>query len=1131
MLLLSLSVTVSAELRINEILFNPPGTTDFPNEYIELRGTPNLVLPPGTYLVAVEGDANGNPGTVQNVFNLAGRAIGGNGFLVLLQKTNSYTPNSGATALVNRDSGIGWGSGSTSSVGHRGEGGQTDLENPSVTFFLIQTTNSPAPGADIDSDNDGAPDGPVFASWTILDSVGVLDGDGPGDVAYGAINFRRSTAPGNGAVAAGTIVPVTFTPSYVGRAGNSTGSAAADWVAGDNLAGAAPNWILGSVANTHPAALAGAPLNHLGGPNFGADALPGVVISQTAGSTDVTEGGGTDSYTIALNTSPIGPVVIQVESSGQTEISTDAGLTFSHARTLTFNIASSRTVTVRALADHLVDTSPHLSAITHTLTSTADRNQYPLATLAPSVVVNITESDSVLLSELKVNPPGTDDEPNEFVEIRGGPNTLLTNVYFLVIEGDAGVNPGKADLVLDLTSRRLGSSGLLLIAARGHPYVVPDGTTILTDTNLNALGGALGNGAVSFLLVSSPAQIVSGEDLDNGDNGILEGLPKGTTILDAVGWTGGGTNDIVYGGAVLSQRSGVPDAATRFSFDSTPRSAAAWFCGDLAGSAGDTLIYDKKNVSANFPAGTPLTPGIFNNSAPSLSPLTAISGVIGDPNNPTITFTVSDAETDPGNLLVTAVSSNPLVVPNENLTISAGLGGRRALAIQPIGVGYSRITLTVADDDLEVRAGFSYAASAQERPGGRFHAGTSDGSTAIPIDANLMFVGDDENQVLRLYRRHESGLPLSQFDMTPFLDLVDIENGTAREVDIEASTRVGSRLFWMGAHSHANIGEMRLNRGRIFATDIVGAGGETALTYAGRYDYLKEDLVSWDRNNLHGKGADYFGLAASAADGVEPKLPDGSGFNLEGLAMAPGSVTAAYVACRAPIVAATNRNYALIIPVLNFTTLAISGAGPGSAVFGDPIEMDLYGRGIRSLEGSAGGYMLIGGPAGDLPGDYPQDFRLYTWTGHPLEAPQQRAADLAGLNPEGVIELPPSPWTAESTVDIVSDNGKKVYYDDGIIAKHLTEPNFKKFRSDTVRLGEIVKPAPWILSTRISEGGVILTWRALKGERYRVQCTSDFAAEAWSDLPGEVLADGPIATKVDGVDPRAQRFYRIVLAP
>ncbi|MBK8001873.1 MAG: hypothetical protein IPK15_25020, partial [Verrucomicrobia bacterium] len=59
-----------------------------------------------------------------------------------------------------------------------------------------------------------------------LDSVGVLDSDGDGDIAYGKINFRRDTAPGNQATAGNTVVSVPFTPGYVGRSGNTT-----DWPA------------------------------------------------------------------------------------------------------------------------------------------------------------------------------------------------------------------------------------------------------------------------------------------------------------------------------------------------------------------------------------------------------------------------------------------------------------------------------------------------------------------------------------------------------------------------------------------------------------------------------------------------------------------------------------------------------------------------------------------------------------------------------------------------------------------------------------------------------------------------------------------------------------------------------------
>src|SRR5258707_9232879 len=221
-----------SELLINEVLFNPPGS-DPPNQYIELRGDPNLILSNGTYFVAVEGDTNKNPGTIKNVFDLSGRVVGGNGFLVLLQKDSLYAANTNATTLINSDSSGGWGSGSSSSIGHKGDGGITNLEHASVTFFLIQTTNFPNPGSDLDTNNDGVLDGSQFASWTVLDSVGVLGNNGAGDIGYGAINFRRNAA----ALASGTIVPVSFTPSYVGRSSNTVGSAASDWVAGDILGG------------------------------------------------------------------------------------------------------------------------------------------------------------------------------------------------------------------------------------------------------------------------------------------------------------------------------------------------------------------------------------------------------------------------------------------------------------------------------------------------------------------------------------------------------------------------------------------------------------------------------------------------------------------------------------------------------------------------------------------------------------------------------------------------------------------------------------------------------------------------------------------------------------------------------
>jgi hypothetical protein len=631
--------------------------------------------------------------------------------------------------------------------------------------------------------------------------------------------------------------------------------------------------------------------------------------------------------------------------------------------------------------------------------------------------------------------------------------------------------------------------------------------------------------------VSSETGFAIGQDLDKGNNGVLEGLPPDAVVLDSIGWSDGNPGDIVYGGGDLSISNAAPDAVTRFPGDMAPSRPASWFGGELAGPDGASLAYESSRVSSNFPVGTQLTPGEVNNTAPFFLSVVPVSGVIGDPGNPPLIFQIGDRETVADNLVVTASSTNPLVVLDTNLTISRLPGGVCALNLSPTGVGYSEILLSLSDGSMIGRAMVPYAASAPSRPGGRWHLGASDGSTAIAVDSDFMFIGDDENQTIRLYPRAHSSLPLQAFDFSSYLDLPDNMNGVFREVDVEASTRVGNRFFWMGSHGHAADGEPRTNRTRIFATDFSGTGSNSTLAYAGRYDYLKLDLINWDKQNLHGKGANYYGLEASDADGVPPKAPDGSGFSIEGLSMMPGSTNGAYVAFRAPIVPATNRTYALIVPVLNFATIAAGTGPPGSCQFGPPIELDLFGRGIRSLEGAGTNFLLVAGAAGAGGGTYPQDFRLYTWSGDPNDRPQQRSADLTGLGPEGIIDLPPAPWSSNTVVELLTDNGNTAFYGDKIPAKAMTIANFKKCRSDIVFLGAAVEPAPIITSVALRDGVLELRWRSVRGGIYRVEAARQLSPQEWIELPGDVVAPGPYATKEVAVD-GAVRLFRIkVLAP
>ncbi|MFM1769612.1 MAG: hypothetical protein RJA22_2141 [Verrucomicrobiota bacterium] len=1052
---------------INEALLNPPGP-DTTNEFIELRGPPNSVLPPGTWLLGLEGDAAGNPGTIQNRFDLSGQILGQNGFLVLLQKFHRYPVNPLSLALTNADPDGGWGDGNSSDVGHDGENGQVEIENASCTLLLLRSSVAPIIGTDVDANNDGVIDPAHAGAWTILDAVGALDADGTGDIAYGRINFRHDTLPGAGALAGGTVVAVPFTPAYVGRRTNSTGWAVPDWAASDNLTGTAPRWWLGPntplsrTTNTVPASLSRAPLNHVGGPNFGARPPPAVLVRETGGGTLVTETGLRDSYTLGLALAPTGAVTLLLAADPPLQISLN-GRTFTNELALSLATTAPRRVTVRVLNDHLAGPSPRHPQIRHTLSATRDPARYPLDTRVLPVTVTVLDADRAILTEAKVNPPGTSDAPWEWVELAGPAGRSLTQLWLLAVSGNGGNSAGRIDLAVPLGGSAFGSNGLLIVCATNTPYAFAPGTALRPAPQFSRPGGTLDNGSLSLLLVGSALPLVEGTDLDAGNNGSLEGLPAGAVIMDALGWTGGAPGDVVYGGVDLTQAGFIPDAATRLRGSNTPLSAVSWAAGDLAGTNAAALAFDDTFRTPNVPPGSGLTPGVVNRGAPQVSSgLTPLSHVIGHPENATVLFTVSDPETPAALLAVSAASTNPAVIPDARLQLTHLGGGTWRLALDPVGVGYADVYLRVSNGAFSGHGVLRYAASAPGRPGGRWHTGVADASTAIPVSPDWSLIADDENQNIRLFSRRQSGASVRTIRLSSALDLIDLYgDGSPKEVDIEGSFRVGNRIFWLGSHSHSMDLLERTNRARVFATDLAGEGTGVNLGVVAHYDFLKVDLLAWDAANRHGRGSNYYGLVASASVGRDPKEPDGAGFNLEGLCQSPDGAGAAYLGFRAPLVPPGNRTRALIIPVLNYSTLATRSGPAGSAVFGTPIELPLGRRGIRSIEGSGTNYLIVAGPPGggtNLPA--PANFRLFTWTGRAADTPRERDTDLSGLSPEAIDGLPPLPWTNNTPVNLVSDNGATDFYNDGQQAKHLPIREFKKFRVDTVPLGAPLPPAP-----------------------------------------------------------------------
>ncbi len=438
----------------------------------------------------------------------------------------------------------------------------------------------------------------------------------------------------------------------------------------------------------------------------------------------------------------------------------------------------------------------------------------------------------------------------------------------------------------------------------------------------------------------------------------------------------------------------------------------------------------------------------------SLSPAgpATVSGVLGDPTDPArvtgLAFALSDRETAAAELTVSAVSSDPSVAT----PVLSGTGSTRVLTITPQAAGQAVITVTVSDGQLSRQYVVNYAASlASSTPvTSRFHTGQSNASSAQALDDDTMVVADDELNALRVFSRSESGTALSSFDFSAALALTDAANP---ELDLEASARRGQRLYWLASHSNNKSGKLRVNRYRLFATDLSGQGAASTLSFVGAYDHLRSDLIAWDNAGAHGLGPKFLGLEASAGVGVIPEAADGSGFNIEGLSFAPGSATA-YLGFRAPNEPPAERRAALIVPVTNFEAL-VTGVAT-QATFDAPILLDLGGRGIRELKCTDQGCLILAGPA-----SAGGNFALYSWSGDRSDPAQYRndlsalAADSGG-SLESLVDLPGVDLRSAAadgrSIQVLSDNGDTVYYANGVIAKDA-DPLWQKFRSDTVILG------------------------------------------------------------------------------
>lgn len=375
----------------------------------------------------------------------------------------------------------------------------------------------------------------------------------------------------------------------------------------------------------------------------------------------------------------------------------------------------------------------------------------------------------------------------------------------------------------------------------------------------------------------------------------------------------------------------------------------------------------------------------------------------------------------------------------------------------------------------------------------RYHVGSSDASTAIAVGERLMLVGDDEDQVLRLYDRDTDGEPLTSINLNDALGLND-----AQEVDIEAVAALNGTQYWLGSHESSQ-------RSMLFTTRISGDDAESlAIEVKEQFTDLAEQLLAWDASNGHGLGANAKSLAA--------------GMNIEGAAFV-GDIL--MLGLRAPL----DNGLALVIPVNNAPALVNGEAS--EAEFGAPLRLDMEGRVIRAIEPAGdGSYLILAGPEND---DGDAGFALYRWDGahavRQIEGPDLNTVpDALTAKPETLFDVKAT--DTGFTAGVLYDSGTVDWFGDGQESKDLpaeqqrfigVDIEFASLPEFTPQLGDIAITAvktdnpddfQFVALKGISEGAQItFTDSGWAGEGFRAnEGAVTWTAPVGGIAPGTVIS-------------------------
>ncbi len=294
------------------------------------------------------------------------------------------------------------------------------------------------------------------------------------------------------------------------------------------------------------------------------------------------------------------------------------------------------------------------------------------------------------------------------------------------------------------------------------------------------------------------------------------------------------------------------------------------------------------------------------------------------------------------------------------------------------------------------------------------YAGISNPSGAVALDSRRFIVADDEDNLLRIYDRDITAQPLQVIALKDVFKNAIID-GEDLEIDLEGATLLNDTFFWIGSHSTSRKGSFRPARQRLLAMQIKPdndgqySAGKTGSIYTRLIADLEQDK-RFDKYHF------------SKAKTLLPKAM--GGLSIEGLATTPEN--GLLIGFRNPLNGGIEKNgrlkkgRALLVLLLNPFDV-ISGL---AARFGDPIELNLGGYGVRDIVlRKKHKYLIVAGPYHDneVTEDHKYEkTKLYSWSSKSGKLKELKKIDLKDMNIESAFFYPEN----NDTIQLLSDDGK-----------------------------------------------------------------------------------------------------------